>query len=435
MIRMDVISSPCSPSRRRLNSRNCIALRCQRLLPLAAIVVLAACQSKQTEVPADVELPKPLETLSDGYSLPWSIVERGDHTVLVGDKKQREIWRIDFASGDRRLLGSTGDGPGEYRWFSEVLPAHADSIAVVVFGAPFKVALLSPSGRSVRTVLLSDPAGFDARGVTLRDLPMFSRSDASGNLYGTPERGPKATTTKDRGSRVPIVRLTLSDGKSDTVAWIPIGEPNQAARDSGSSRRYRLSRGLYSAANDWAVFPDGTIVWIDAATYTLTFSQPSGRARVVKVNTPETIPVNPQQFEAYTDSSIAEIQQIVGKGMSILSGGSGAKKGNAETQFIRPAPPTQLPPVLANAVRRILATTNQLWVPVAGRKSPVAEYWDVLDTLGVRRGRFALPSRTELRAVSSRYVYTVRKDDDDLYWVERRRNPVADHTRDLGRPR
>jgi hypothetical protein len=432
---MDVTSSPCSPSRRRLNIRNCIALRCQRLLPLAAIVVLSACQSQQTKERADVELPKPLETLSDGYSLPWSIVERGDHTVLVADRKEWEIWRVDFASGDRQLLGSTGDGPGEFRWFSEVLTVHEDSIAVVAFGAPYKLALLSPSGRPVRTVLLSDPAGFDARGVTLRDLPMFSRSDANGNLYGAPSRGPQETTTNVSGSRVPIVRLALSDGRSDTLAWMPIGESNQAARDSGSVRRYRLSRGLYSAANDWAVFPDGTIVWIDAATYTLTFSEPSGRARVVKVNTPETIPVNPKEFEAYTDSSIAEIQHIVGKGMSILSGGSGARKGNAETQFIRPAPPTQLPPVLANAVRRILATTNQLWVPVAGHKSPAAEYWDVLDTLGVRRGRFALPSRTELRAVSSRYVYTVRKDDDDLYWVERRRNPVADQTGHIGQPR
>jgi hypothetical protein len=195
--------------------------------------------------------------------------------------------------------------------------------------------------------------------------------------------------------------------------------------DSTNSLRWTLGRGFFAALNDWAVLPDGTVVLINAATYELAFCRGAQVVRTVQVPAPRRIAVKASAYHAHLDSTEAFARQSMLSAAALIAAGKGgAAAVPPSLQFERPEPPEFFSPVLVDAVRRTRASAYRLWIPVSGPDSPMREYWDVIDTLGVRHARYVLPIGTELRAVSPKFVYTIRKDDDDLYWVERRANPV-----------
>jgi hypothetical protein len=409
-----------SPARAR-------ALSARSVLFLSVCVLVGAgCKSEPATVTVErLALPEATQVLPDGYTMPHSVLERPDGRVLVSDRRHRELWLTDFGTGARTTFGTSGDGPGEYRRVQEVLPLAGDSVGVVAFGAPYLISVLSPEGRPARTARLGDEYGRGGAGESLSQMPIMTRADSAGRLYGVPTLGRSPAGKAAGEPELAVVRLASPGSAPDTVCWLPRGEMAEPENDSTNRLRWTLGRGFFAARNDWAVLPDGTVVLINAATYELAFCRGARTVRTVQVPAPRRIAVKASAYHAHLDSTEAFARQSMLSAAALIAAGKGgAAAVPPSLQFERPEPPEFFSPVLVDAVRRTRASAYRLWIPVSGPDSPMREYWDVIDTLGVRHARYVLPIGTELRAVSPKFVYTIRKDDDDLYWVERRANPV-----------
>ncbi len=418
------VMTTCSVGRSRTRAQTVGACSAQRMA-LCLILVAACKQESQEAAIASVELPGATEQLADGYTMPHSVLERSDGRVLISDRRHRELWLADFGSGARTAFGVSGDGPGEYRSVHEVLPLRKDSVGVVAFGAPYLISVVSPDGVPARTARLGDEFGMGAQGQSIFELPMITRADSSGRLYGVPSRGRSRRGDGANEPMLPVVRFDSPGSTPDTTCRMLRGEQAEPENDPDDRLRWRLGRGGFAARNDWAVLPDGTVVLINAATYELAFCRAARVERRAQVLTSTRIAVDPKAYHIHLDSLEAFARQSMLSAFALIDAGKGSASGESPAlSFERSAPPEFLPPVLVDAVRRTRASAYRLWIPVSGPDSPMREYWDVIDTLGVRHARYVLPVGTELRAVSPQFVYTIRKDDDDLYWVERRANPV-----------
>ncbi len=367
-------------------------------------------------------IPGPAQMLPDGYTLPFSVVEQPNGAVLLSDRAHGELWRVEFTTGIRAPVGSRGNGPGEYQRINEVFAWAGDSVAIVAYGAPYRIAILTPSGAPARTIELMSREQAMATGMaSMNELPPFTRSDASGTLYGqriafrrVPGQGSLPLDS------VPIMRMGTSTLSFDTITYLPIGQRTGWHRDPRGSASYVVGLGTLAAVNDWTVLANGTVVLVNASTYELTFVSPDGRRRRVAVSSSAREPVSDKDWKRLIDSSRAEAA-LAARAMPIRTAMSvGVSTAPA---LITPEKPTSYPLVLA-AFNRVTTSGHHLWIPVPGPDSPNRDYWDVVDTTGVVHATFALEPNTKLIAVTANYVYTSQRDDDDLMWVSRRPNPV-----------
>jgi hypothetical protein len=403
---------------------------------VAALVVAGSgtCTSSDTQLAAGrfSPLPQATQRLSDGFTIPRSFVERTDGLVLATDVAHREIWLVDFARGTRRPFGRQGDGPGEFRGILELLPLRGDSVAAVSAQIPYRVSIISGDGTPVRTRALSR---FDSPAQAAFDFdqaPRLSRWDSSGRLYGS--RAPVVGGANGLVylDSVPIMRLDPNDDDIDTVAFSVVGEQAASRRPNGKDATYVLGKGVFAALNDWTVLRDGTVVTLDAGAYSLTFSSRSGASRTIPVRPAHSrTPISDRQWKRHLDSAAGALDARIRRSTAELSARLGAELGSrALSSNVRvPVRPEFWPPVLTSVSRMKLAS-DLLWIPVSGPESPVRQYWDIVGLDGAVQHSIVLDRGVFLLEVTSCWVYTTIRDDDDLFWVSRHPNPLTAASRD-----
>ena len=162
-----------------------------------------------TALAVDTKLPVTFGAVSN-------VVEYAGGRVAFADSRERRFHAADFASGKVDTLGTRVDSvkadDGSYRLPGWVARLANDTLALVDFAA-IRTTLWTPAGAFVRTLPLP-PVGGPTPVMAYDTLGHAYKADLTSVLGGS---APGATVRRDS---LPILRITLATGVSDTVAYM-----------------------------------------------------------------------------------------------------------------------------------------------------------------------------------------------------------------------
>jgi hypothetical protein len=144
----------------------------------------------------------------------------------------------------------------------------------------------------------------------------------------------------------------------------------------------------YSPQDDWAVAPSGRLALVRAVPYRVDWREIDGRITTG----------NPVRYDA-------------------------VRVTDADKKLREPnGPPFQLEyPPIKPAFREggvIVDEQDRVWVRRERAVSAAQATWDAFDGRGRHLGTMLLSVNKQIVAITSRVVYVVRTDDDDLRWLE-----------------
>ncbi len=360
-------------------------------------------------------------TITEGFSAPRDLVELTDGRAVINDRAHRELWVVDFTTGDRAAFGRTGDGPGEFRDPSAVMRLPGDSIAVASAGSLSRISVMAPNGTPVRSVRL-DPRNFapPTHPEQVSEwLPQPVATDAFGNVYGERPRVPAALEPIP-DSLIPrtIVRYDLALQRSDSVTSVWPAIVRTMPRANAIGLEFDLPLGAVEARSAWAVLADGSVAVVDESSYAITRYALDGSITVAQPLDSSRYEITADVWQQYVDTASANFERLLRGGSMMTADGS------ASTITINaPLKPDVLPPVIADEYTRVLTDGTQLWIPVAGPYALQRERWDVISAAGERVDTYDLPAGTRLLAVSEQYLYVTSADEDGLRMLTRYRRP------------
>ena len=255
----------CAPRVLRVNTRSSSAA----VYGVAALCLAAAGSGQQHR---RMELPAADAVAEVGFTRVTSVRELGDGSVLVADHAEERLVLVQWRSGEVRIIGRVGNGPGEYRAVGWLYPLAGDST------------LLTDS-YSGRWLLLDGTriAGTVSEQRPLNRLlpPQLFGADRMGQVLSVPEavvpvRGPNARRKSDSLALILAERVSQ---RVDTFGLIK-------GRGSEGFQARRPSRGrpgqvvLYNplASQDKALlFLDGWVAIARAEPYRVDWRAPDGR--------------------------------------------------------------------------------------------------------------------------------------------------------------
>jgi hypothetical protein len=349
-----------------------------------------------------------LSTLQAEFSEPFSSLgglrELSDGRVLVSDRLEKAVRLLDFPSGTFREVGRVGSGPGEYQLPGELLPLPADSTLLVDFGN-MRLSVIEPTGR-----LGESWAMMSATGVFRNP----SGADRSGRLFSSSMGGmrPGAVGSPDS---IAIVRWNRASEAGDTIAMLPSPESTTSMRAAGGGRGFSVrGAGPLAPRHGWAVDADGRIAVVWPEDYHVEWIDPRGARRVSPPVRYDPVPVTEDDRKAWADR--------MGNATGVMMTTGGESGGGARTiRMPRPDPgdmdwPAVKPPFDASRIR--FAPDGSLWVE-RYVKHGAPTLVDIFDREGRLVRQVTYPAGRRFLGFGAGVVYLVRKDMDDLEWLER----------------
>ena len=356
-------------------------------------------------------LSKPDASFPEPFSSVIGLRELPDGRVVLSDRLEQTVAILDLAGGDVTPVGRQGQGPGEYGMPGPLFPFPGDSTLMVDFGA--LRAVLIAGDRLGRTIPLSSGDG----------LPMIPRgADARGRMYGSLPAIARASGGVGTADSAPITRLDPATGTLDTAGWVRSGSGGAVAamRSSGGGQVRVSGMRPYAAEDGWTVAPDGRIALVHADDYHVEWIATDGR-RVSGPSLPYTpVKIGKAEKEEWAD------RMTGGTAVMIMRGGSGNASAPPPSAMRPPRPnideqdwPEVKPPFVANGLR--VSPDGELWIQVSQPAVAKGDLWDVVDARGQRIRQVVLPEGRRLVGLGKGTLYTVRRDADDLEWLERYR--------------
>lgn len=380
-----------------------------------ALLLFASAGVAQTV--SSVALGPPLVTIADPFSRVAAVREEPDGRVLVLDRIENRIVRVDMASASITPIGRLGQGPGEFTLPLNLLALAADTtLAPDMAGAGRALVITARGARPERVSAAGFPAG----------TPLFYRSDiqadAQGRLYELVQLvGVPGSQPGFHGVR----RLDRASGRVDTIASVSqlmqsslAPRPARAAagsRTSGASApsvgaRARGPAPPFASVDQWAVAPDGRVAIVTVDPYRVQFVGPDGAKTEGPVLDFARVSVSSalkEEWREQMEQPVASLQYGPGGEMTA---------GHVRRTYREPEEwPDVLPPFLDRALR--FAPDGMLWIARAGPAAS-GQQFDVVDARGRVALRVALPPRVRLVGFGARGIYTVRLDEDDLEYLQ-----------------
>ena len=383
------------------------------IVALATLVLSASPALAQGQVR---DLPKPVIEVDDPFSLVSGTLELKSGKVVAIDPAEVQLIVVDFAAGTRTVLGRTGSGPGEYRAPSALVLVPGDTLLVLdppqarftFFGPDLKAGRTSP-------IMIFDQSTNSALSV-----PMAG--DRRGNLYASAMtigmgQGSGGNMRMSIPDSVTIVRLDARDPKQRTelakVRFPTSGSPEMQVI-SQSHIKYKMAFPGLVAADSWAVFPDGRVAIVRGANYEVQFISADGKRSAPVRVAYDPIPVTAADRDA-------EMAQARRDGEEQLAAAKKQLPPGLQMDFEMTAPeswPSQFPAIVPLAI--FASPDGDLWVRRAIPARETRELWDQLDPNGRLVARWRLPARTTVVGTGAGgVVYTVRKDEDDLRYIQK----------------
>lgn len=374
-----------------------------RLAGLAFATALLAPDAGEAQAPrtlsSPTEFPEPFSNIV-------AIRERSDGSLLVSDRSEKALYRVDFGRGTYDKIGGNGAGPQEYETVGALYPLAGDTTLLVDVGN-FRLALLDPASKIVATT----PLMMD------NTLRMPRGSDARGNLYWDQARQVSSQSGIEplEGGTAPIIRWRFGSNAMDTVAMI--ARSGRAAvstwRMSGGSASAvtPTKRPAYSAQDAWVVAADGRIAVVHHEDYHVEWIPPNGTRLSGNPIPYQPVNVGRAEKEAWIDAQgdRTMTMRIAGQGTRTFTT---PKPKMEEVDF-----PDVLPAFNPQAV--YVAPEGDIWVRRYEAASAPGELYDVIDAKGALREQVRLPKGHRLLGLGHGVLYAYHADEDDLKWLER----------------
>ena len=270
-----------------------------------------------------------------------------------------------------------------------------------------RVLVIGPDGRPVRTELFAnsgDPMAMMSR-------PMVRDHDAAGRTYGELRAVAFSAGQISFSDSVLIVRSV--GARSDTLAMMP--NYIRAPTFDGQSIKMRVPG--FPPMDAWGVFPDGRVMIVRGDRYVPEIYLADGTHR--------TAPALPFPRVSVTAADRARLMDETKKAMEEGMNLGRALSGGAQMPRFDLLEPEQwqttMPPLAGTVI--LVDSKLRAWVPVPRRPNDPGDRFELLDAEGKYFDSVVLPKDVTLIGFGRGVVYTQKKDEDELLWLQRHTLP------------
>jgi hypothetical protein len=243
--------------------------------------------------------------------------------------------------------------------------------------------------------------------------------DNRGRLYSQGNPFAFVDGTPQPLDSVAIERWDRGTNKRDTVGYLPQPKgANQVSGGRGGGGNVSIRIGAanpFSAADQWAVAPDGRVAVVHADDYHIVWVDPDGKKTTTPPIKYDRIKVTEAHKNEWRESRKGQM------GMQVTSNNG---KQSAQMVPLTGAPeptdwPEYLPPFLSSGATSVsFSNDGLLWVRRTGPAGQPPTF-DLIDRSGKIAQKVVLPKRSRLVGFGNGVVYAVRVDDDDLQYLQR----------------
>jgi hypothetical protein len=393
-------------------------MRSTAIAPLfsALSVVLAAAGPTRAQPPL-VVLAKPLAEHEEGMSELAGLRELRDGRVVVSVTGEGRLMVLDFRTQGATDAAKQGSGPLEFR-IAGPLFALGDSVGMMDAGLR-RLLIVGPDGKPTRT---------SAIGGTGTDIMAFVRigrivaADRAGRIYSE-SRGMTMVPGKmpTMSDTVALVRWSKLGEKGDTLATrFEHTEMPGMAGDEKKGIKLTLKMDVLTPRDGWDVFPDGRVTTVRIGNYQVESIDPSGKTTIGGRVANEPVPLTAQDRQRLVKQTREAYELGLKLGMSMAGSAAQGKMPKIDFDVQEPTEWPKNRPIFFGV---FAATDGSTWVArsMPGLGGP-SDY-DVLGRDGkiVKRVRF--PERVTVIGFGKGVVYTVRRDEDDLRYVQKYKLP------------
>lgn len=335
-------------------------------------------------------------------------VEQSDGTVFVADRGLRDVRMFGADGAFQRVVARTGRGPGEVGFVSRLHTLPGDSLGLIDANNR-RVSVFDAQGRFARQLLFPRFENGATAGITALL--------ADGRLLGT-HRPPwvEAAENLDSLYRTPFALVTyrvtaMSAGDTvppaaevDTIAVLPDVEAYRANFTEGGETRADEFPLRFGKSTVWATHGGRTFVATNEQSDIVVYDGSRVVQRIRSMVTPR----------AVTDDDRARLEGMVLGGIA-TSGRSAEQRAEVE----RMVKGWRYAKTHVYANRLLAGTDGSVWVEEPWVLEDDARRYFVHDSTGTALARVVLPPRVSLLRATTRELFGVWRDDDDVPHVTR----------------
>ncbi len=397
------------------------------LLGVVSIGLVWPAHSAQAQTPTRT-YTKPLAELSEPYSGLRGLRELSDGRLIVTDPRDKVVHLVDMKANRVTALSREGSGPNEYGLPMTAFALPGDS-TMVMDAINSRFLLLGPGGSLAGTwspaaeapAASSTPRSGGGAVIMMGGGAMAAINtravDAAGRLYmeGSPiVQGPNGAQGADS---VPVLRMSRKASGSDTVAWVR--RPKPIVSGGAGNFNVRIGATPFQPQDGWTVLSDGRVAVVRATDFHVDVYPAAGRGAVARgaaVRVP-TIRIGEAEKQAWRDERAAS----PGIAIAMTRGSGGATTRSVAPANVAQNDPAEWPDVMpAFQNSQVYALPNgDIWVGRYRAAKDLNPRYDVFDATGKHTGQVVFPPRTSIVGFGKGVVYTVRRDADDLQYLQR----------------
>ena len=362
------------------------------LLSVPALALLRASQAPRV-------LDKPQAEVAEPFTNVGSVRELSDGRVIVIDNGDRAVYVVDFNAGTSAQVGRPGAGPNEYRT-PGLLLALAGDTTLVTDNANRRLLVLGPDAQPAGLLTDAWPLASGQPGTRLpRGI------DARGRGYFLGAAGSVAASGRlTQPDSVALLRSGRGTTTDDSLGYVHLAQRRvTATTQNGKIVSMDVTIPPFPSQDGWQPFPDGAIAIVRVRDYHVDWVLPDG-ARVSGKPIAFS-PVRVTEKDKQRGPSGTSPARGVPAGASVMS-------GPATIDAPEFKPPFPYTGVLAGSDGRV-------WVQRYATAEDTRTHYDAIDRRGVVAAKVDVPNGGRIVGFGQRAIYVVRKDADDLQYLQR----------------
>ena len=349
---------------------------------------------------AQQSISLPVGTPGPEFKSVAAVRELADGRTLVIHSDERALFVVDWSTLQRRAVGRTGNGPGEYQYPGQLLALGADSTLLIDYQNGkwhflnhdrFTMSLQRDDS-TVSWFTCGSMAGADSMGRLLA-----LRGTRFPEKYQRSRCGPPEVAES-----LAVIRVSRRTGTRDTVALIRgsfTGENVFRGRTATGTMVYHLTNPL-SAGDQALLFPDGWTAIVIAVPYHVVWHPPRGA--VIKG---QPLPFAQQRVD----------DRVKRLAMDDRWPPSPHIPKFQTSDF--PAWPAVVPPFLKNAL--VALPDGRIAIKRASFEADRKNDYDIVDRRGALSGVLRLPRNERLIGSGKQFVYVAATDVDEVHSLRR----------------
>jgi len=379
------------------------AVRALPLLALAtgpSVVLLRSAQAPRV-------LDKPQVELAEPFTNVGSVRELSDGRVLVVDNGDRALYAVDFKAGTSTQISRPGSGPAEYRTPGLLLPAGGDTTLLTDPGNS-RLLVLGPDAQPVTVLSDAWPLPNGGRGTR---LPRAIDAKVRGYFLSsaTALSAPPTTSGEIRSpDSLALVRAPRGSATEESLGYVHMAPRriSTTAKD-GQLTSVNITMAPFPAQDGWQAFADGAVAIVRVRDYRVDWVLPDGRR----------VAGSPIGFAPVRVTDLDKQQREASAGARARGASGTPPAGAPPNKSPEIDWPEFKPPFPSTAV--FAGADGRLWVQRHAPAQDARTHYDVIDRRGAVAGKVEVPNGGRVVGFGAASIYVVRKDADDLQYLQR----------------